>query len=217
MVSENEFYKLRKRMVKEQIWARGIREKKILKAFLRLPREIFVPERYKEQAYGDFPLSIGEGQTISQPYMVALMTSLLKVNKNEKVLEIGTGSGYQAAILSELGARVYSIERIPSLAQKAKKTLLSLGYKVEIKIGDGSLGWPQESPYNKIIVTAAVKDISPYWKRQLTLRGKIVLPRGSRYEQTIVVADKVSEDDFRETQLCKCIFVPLIGKYGFEQ
>ncbi|MCM8803823.1 MAG: protein-L-isoaspartate(D-aspartate) O-methyltransferase, partial [Candidatus Omnitrophica bacterium] len=150
---------LRRKMVEEQIIARGIKDKKVISAFLKIPREEFVPEGLKEYAYDDRPLSIGEGQTISQPYIVALMTESLQLKGNEKVLEIGTGSGYQSAIIAEIGCQVYSVERIEILAERAKNILKKLGYNVKIRVGDGTLGWEEYAPYDRIIVTAAGPEI----------------------------------------------------------
>jgi protein-L-isoaspartate(D-aspartate) O-methyltransferase len=216
-MKEEIFAKQRREMVEHQIFKRGITDKKILDAFLNVPRHLFVPEDKRDLSYQDFPLPIGWGQTISQPFMVALMTSCLKIKGREKVLEIGTGSGYQAAILSYLGAQVYSIERIPPLAEKAKEVLDSLGYKVKIKVGDGTLGWEEYAPYDRIIVTAASFDIPRCWIEQLKIKGLIVLPLGNRWQQELVVAEKISSEELKKETICGCVFVPLIGKYGFKE
>ena len=208
------FDSLREDMVKNQLLKRGIKNKKVIEAFLNVPRHLFIPEEFRKSAYLDSPVSIGEGQTISQPYIVALMTELLEIKDNDKILEVGTGSGYQSAILSYMGAKVYSIERIEKLAKRAKEVLDSLGYKVNIKIGDGTLGWEEEALFDKIIVTAASPIISPHWKSQLKIFGRIVLPLGEGFYQDLVVVDKISESEFNKKSICGCVFVPLIGKYG---
>jgi len=209
-----DFDSLREDMVKNQLLKRGIKNKKVIEAFLNVPRHLFIPEEFRKSAYLDSPVSIGEGQTISQPYIVALMTELLEIKDNDKILEVGTGSGYQSAILSYMGAKVYSIERIEKLAKRAKEVLDSLGYKVNIKIGDGTLGWEEEALFDKIIVTAASPTISPHWKSQLKIFGRIVLPLGEGFYQDLVVVDKISESEFNQKSICGCVFVPLIGKYG---
>lgn len=208
---------LRERMVYEQILRRGIGDCRILKAFSDVPRHLFVPEHKRKFAYEDYPLSIGEGQTISQPYMVALMTEALGIEKGERILEIGTGSGYQSAILFCMGADVYSIEIISSLARGAESVLDSLEYKIKIKAGDGSLGWQEYAPYDRIIVTAASPVVSPCWQEQLKRGGKIVLPLGGTFHQDLTVVEKISKDKIRQSQVCGCIFVPLVGKYGYKK
>jgi len=208
---------LRKKMVQEQIIARGIKDEKVISAFLKVPREEFVPESLKEYAYRDCPLSIGEGQTISQPYIVALMTEALKLKGKEKVLEIGTGSGYQSAILAEIGCEVYSIERIELLAKRAENILKKLGYNVKIKIGDGTLGWEEYSPYDRIIVTAAGPKIPETLLSQLSKNeGRLVMPVGDRYIQDLILVIKNSEK-IEKVHLGGCQFVPLIGKEGWKE
>ncbi|MCM8819556.1 MAG: protein-L-isoaspartate(D-aspartate) O-methyltransferase [Candidatus Omnitrophica bacterium] len=214
---KEDFNMLKEKMIKEQIFSRGIKDQRILDAFRKVPRHLFVPESQIRFSYIDSPLPIGEGQTISQPYIVALMTLLLDVKESQKVLEIGTGSGYQAAILAYLGAKVYSIERIASLAEKAKTLLSKLGYDVQIKIGDGSLGWEEYSPYDRIIVTAASPSILDTWRKQLKIGGKMVLPVEYGLYQMLVVVNKISETEFSQKQICECIFVPLVGKYGYKE
>jgi len=210
-----DYKNLRKKMVEEQIIARGIKDKRLIDVLYKLERHRFVPENSKNSAYGDFPLPIGEGQTISQPYMVALMTECLSLKGNEKVLEIGTGSGYQTAILAELAREVYSIERIESLKLKAEKILNELGYtNIKIKLGDGTLGWPEESPFDRIIVTAATQDIPLPLLEQLNDRGIVVIPLGDRFSQVLAKIEKKNNQIIRE-DICGCVFVPLIGKYGF--
>jgi len=207
----------RERMVQTQLVARGIRDPKVLYAMGKVLRHLFVEEALRNQAYGDFPLPIGEQQTISQPYMVAFMTEALELLGTEKVLEIGTGCGYQAAILAELAPQVFSIERIHSLAARARRTLESLRYfNVNIKVGDGTLGWPEEAPFDGIMVTAAAPAIPKPLLDQLAPRGRLVIPVGDRYSQTLMVARQTPEGlkyDYRGG----CRFVKLIGSYGWEE
>jgi protein-L-isoaspartate(D-aspartate) O-methyltransferase len=208
---------LREKMVDEQLARRGIENEHILESFLNVPRELFVPEKEKRYAYQDHPLSIGWGQTISQPYIVALMTQLLGPQEGEKVLEIGTGSGYQAAILAYLGCKVFSVERIPQLAERAKEILKSLNLNVEIKVGDGTLGWEEHALYDKVIVTAAAKEIPPPLITQLKVGGRLIIPVGEFFHQELIVLDKISEDKTVKTSAGGCIFVPLIGKYAWQK
>jgi protein-L-isoaspartate(D-aspartate) O-methyltransferase len=204
-------------MVENQIIRRGIKDKKVIDAFLKVPRDEFVPENLKEYAYEDSPLPIGEGQTISQPYIVALMTESLKLNGKEKILEIGTGSGYQSAILAEIGCKVYSVERIEALARRAEEILTKLGYKVNIKIGDGTLGWEEFSPYDRIIVTAASPEIPEPLIEQLSENeGRLIIPVGDRYIQDLILLIK-TKDKIEKFNLGGCQFVPLIGKKGWEK
>ena len=211
-----DFEQIRERMVSEQIAGRGIRQNDILNAFKKVQRHYFVPKDLLKSAYSDQPLPIGWEQTISQPYMVALMTQKLELAPGMKVLEIGTGSGYQTAILSVLGAKVYSIERIKALADKAQELLNSLGYSVEVKVADGSLGWPNEAPYDRIIVTAAADSRPKALIDQVKVGGKLIIPLGGRLIQELTVLDKVSDQEVKEEKICSCIFVPLIGKQGYE-
>ncbi len=211
-----DFEKLRRKMVETQLIPRGIKDKKVIEAFLIVPREKFVSENLKEFAYDDTPLPIGEGQTISQPYIVALMTELLQLKGGEKVLEIGTGSGYQAAILSEIGCDVYSVERIPSLATRAGKILQQLGYIVKIKIGDGTLGWEEYAPYDGIIVTAAGPKTPQSLLTQLKEGGRIVMPVGDMYLQELIRITKV-KGKFIKENFGGCQFVPLKGKEGWNE
>lgn len=207
---------LRKHMVEEQIIARGIKNKKVLEAFYKVPRHRFISDELRDNAYSDYPIPIGEGQTISQPYIVALMTECLDLSGAEKVLEIGTGSGYQTAILSELTKRVYSIERVTNLAKRAEAVLNELGYKnIWIKIGDGTLGWPEESPFDRVIITAASPHIPPPLVEQLSEKGKIVIPLGETFSQVLTVAEK-KNNKLQYQQVCGCVFVPLVGKYGWK-
>lgn len=204
-------------MVSEQIIRRGINNPQILQAFRNTPRHLFVLPTQQDSAYMDCPLPIGCGQTISQPYMVALMTQSLNVSPEMSVLEVGTGSGYQAAILSFLGAKVYSIERFSALAQNAMSVLASLGYAVTVKVGDGTLGWQEHSPYDRIIVTAAAPHIPSPLLGQLKIGGRIAIPLGGSFHQDLAIIDKISEKEIKEEMICGCIFVPLIGEYGYKE
>ncbi len=212
----NDFSKSRLKMVEEQIASRGIKDEKLIAAMKKIPRHLFVEEALQGQAYTDHPLHIGEKQTISQPYMVALMTEALLLKGNEKVLEIGTGSGYQTAILAELSEKVFSIERIRPLAIRARKLLYDLGYfNVEIKIFDGTFGWMEESPFDAIIVTAGSPDIPQPLIDQLSLGGRLVIPVGDALAQDLFRVTK-TEEGAKKEDLGGCRFVKLIGKYGWE-
>ena len=215
---EKDLYRIaRERMVEKQIKARSIKDERVIQAMLKIPRHLFVDDSLIEQAYGDHPLPIGEGQTISQPYIVALMTEALELKGNERVLEIGTGSGYQTAILAELALWVYTIEKIPTLLQKAKKVLIeTLGYKnISFKLGDGTLGWKEVSPFDRIIVTAASPSIPEPLIEQLKEGGKIVIPIGDEFSQTLVKATKI-KNNLQIESLGEVRFVKLIGQYGFK-
>jgi len=209
------FTALRKEMVSRQILGRGIDDSSLLEAFQNVPRHLFVPDQQKKFAYSDCPLPIGWEQTISQPYMVALMTLHLGVSEKLSVLEVGTGSGYQAAILAFMGACVYTIERFPFLVKGAKRILDSLGMEVRIREGDGTLGWPEHAPYERIIVTAGTSRIPPLLIEQLKVGGKMVIPLGQRFHQELTVVEKVSRAEIKEERVCGCIFVPLVGEYGW--
>lgn len=215
-MKEDVFVALREEMVSRQISSRGINDERILEAFRNIPRHIFVPDQQKMFAYNDCPLPIGNEQTISQPYIVALMTLHLGIEAETSVLEIGTGSGYQAAILAFLGARVYTMERFPSLAGQAKKVLDSLGMEVQAKEGDGTLGWPEHAPYDRIIVTAGSSLIPPRLIEQLRAGGRMVIPIGERFHQDLTIVDKISQDEIKEERVCGCVFVPLAGEYGWD-
>jgi len=209
---------LRERMVREQLLGRDIKDQNVLNVFRKVPRHLFVDPSMHQDAYGDFPLSIGKGQTISQPYMVALMVQLLKIERDNIVLEIGTGSGYETAILAELAAKVYSIERIESLANKAKKLLDKVGYKnIFIKIGDGTLGWPEFAPFDRVVVTAAAEKVPEPLVEQLKNEGRLVIPLGSRFSQSLTLLEKDRFGKIRQEEICGCAFVPLIGKYGWRE
>jgi protein-L-isoaspartate(D-aspartate) O-methyltransferase len=207
---------LRKRMVDEQLMMRGIKNQRLLDVFKKIERHKFIPENLWDSAYADFPVPIGEGQTISQPYIVALMTECLNLTGQEKVLEIGTGSGYQTAILGELADQVYSIERFENLAKRAENILNELGYtNIKIKIGDGTLGWPQASPFDRIIITAASPRIPLPLIEQLKENGKLILPLGESFSQVLTVAEK-KKGKLDSIEICGCVFVPLVGKYGWQ-
>ena len=212
----DDFSKTRLRMVEEQVVARGVKDERVIAAMKKVPRHLFVEEALQGQAYSDRPLPIGEKQTISQPYMVALMTEALELTGREKVLELGTGSGYQTAILAECAAKVFSIERIRSLAIKARKLLLDLGYfNIEVKFSDGTYGWPEEGPFDAMIVTAGAPDIPQPLIDQLKPGGRLAIPVGDAYVQELVRITKTEEGVKRE-DLGGCRFVKLIGKHGWE-
>lgn len=203
-------------MVTTQIEARGIHDHGVLEAMRKVPRHLFIGEALQDQAYGDFPLPIGEGQTISQPYIVAEMTQALQLDKNDRVLEIGTGSGYQTAILAELVFRVYTIERVRELFVNARNLLDQLGcHNVVAKCSDGTLGWPDESPFEAIIVTAGAPDVPEKLLQQLTIGGRLVIPVGNRFSQTLLKLRR-DEDGIHKTDLGGCRFVKLIGEHGWK-
>jgi protein-L-isoaspartate(D-aspartate) O-methyltransferase len=209
--SKGDFKAMREKMVETQIRARGVKDPRVLSAMLKVARHLFVPKDLQTSAYADHPLPIGEGQTISQPYIVALMTELLELKGEEKVLEVGTGSGYQAAILAELAKEVYTIEIIESLANVAKKTLFQLGYKnMMVRTGDGYLGWPEVAPFDAIIVTAAPGHIPQPLLDQLREGGRMVVPVGTHSQ----VLKKIVKRSGRieTTDITPVIFVPMTGE-----
>ena len=211
------FDEQRVQMVEQQLRARGLRDERMLAAFRRVPRHLFVPEMVQVQAYEDCPLPIGEGQTISQPYMVALMTSSLCLQGHERVLEIGTGCGYQTAILAEMALEVYSVERLAILSGKGREMLERLGYlNVHLSAGDGSLGWPDHEPYDAILVSASTPRIPPPLLEQLADPGRMVLPIGPRNSQTLVEVDRRNRV-VRQKEITRCVFVPLLGQYGWPE
>ncbi len=215
-MSENDFAALRERMVDEQIRARGVMDPRVLAAMRQVPRHRFVPEHLWGQAYNDYPLPIGADQTISQPYIVALMTELLELKETDRVLELGTGSGYQAAILAELAAQVFSIDRMGDLAQRAREVLESLGYNnIRIRVGDGTLGWPEEAPFEGIIVTAGAPRVPRPLTEQLALGGRLVIPVGDMFSQTLTLV-RQTESGLKFEYFGGCRFVRLIGKYGWQ-
>jgi len=214
------YKKQRARMVETQIKARSITDPRVLKAMETIPRHLFVDEGLIDQAYSDNPLPIGEKQTISQPYIVALMTQALELKGKERILEIGTGSGYQTAILAHLADRVFSIERIAALATRARKILDQLNYyNVAIRVGDGSYGWKEEAPFDAIITTAAAPKIPQYLIKQLVVGGRLVAPVGSRDVQTLYKLTRLAEDlsQIKKEDLGGCRFVSLIGESGWKE
>ncbi len=208
---------LRAQMVETQLVPRGISDPRVLAAFRKVARDEFVPSGLKYAAYDDSALPIGEDQTISQPYMVAIMTELLELKGSEKVLEIGTGSGYQAAILAELCEKVYTIERISALSKRAEELLEKLGYhNVDFVVGDGTEGYAAASPYDGIIVTAGCPRIPPPLIEQLAEGGRLVIPVGDRYQQMLTVVKKKNGRTIINESIA-CVFVPLVGKYGWRE
>jgi protein-L-isoaspartate(D-aspartate) O-methyltransferase len=205
------FVRAREEMVAAQIAARGVRDPRVLDAMRKVPRHLFVPSASVSQAYEDYPLPIGHGQTISQPYIVAFMTEALGLKGGETVLEVGTGSGYQAAVLAEVAARVYTIEIVAPLAEQAAARLERLGYaNVEVRAGDGYRGWPEAAPFDAIILTAAAPRIPEPLKQQLKDGGRLVLPVGEDWQELVVVTRH--GDGFEEKQVLPVRFVPMTGK-----
>jgi protein-L-isoaspartate(D-aspartate) O-methyltransferase len=211
------YEKERGRMVDEQLVSRGVKDERVLTAMRSVPRHEFLPEGIRAMAYQDSALPLGEGQTMSQPYMVARMTELLGLQGTERVLEIGTGSGYQAAVLAELCGKVYTVERIKMLADRARSSLDRLGYKsVAIKVYDGTYGWKEMSPFDAIMVTAGAPDIPAPLLEQLKEGGRMVIPVGERYGQELVTVVKTAEGLVTERST-PCVFVPLIGTHGWKE
>ena len=213
------YSKQRTRMINNHLMARGITDERVLKTMATVPRHLFVDESIQDQAYSDNPLPIGSRQTISQPYIVGLMTEALELKGTEKVLEIGTGCGYQTAVLAELAERVFSIERIASLAFRAQRTLDSLHYyNILIRAGDGTYGWSEEAPFDAIIATAGAPKIPETLKEQLAVGGRLVIPVGSQSSQTLLKITRLSEktEDMEIEDLCGCRFVDLIGEHGWK-
>ena len=208
---------LREWMVDRQIAGRGVRDPAVLAAMRKVPRERFVPEPLASFAYEDGPLAIGEGQTISQPYIVAVMTEALSLRANDRVLEVGTGSGYAAAVLAEIAAEVYTVERLESLARSARKRLAELGYSnTHVRQGDGSLGWPEQAPYEAIVVTASGPDVPTALLAQLAIGGRLVMPVGTQFDsQRLVRVERIGEDSYQRVTLERVVFVPLIGAQGW--
>ncbi len=211
-----EFEKKRRLMVENQIIRRDVTDQRIIQAMFKVPRHVFVEEAMWESAYGDFPLPIGEGQTISQPYMVAIMTEKLELDEKSWVLEIGTGSGYQTAILAEVCERVFTIERIAALEKKARIKLEEMDYtNIAFKISDGTLGWSEFSPYDGILITAGAPKVPKLLFSQLKEGGRMVIPIGNNYSQVLTVVRK--KDGKKVEESCfGCTFVPLIGREGWD-
>jgi len=209
--SGRDFKPMREKMVETQIKSRGVKDSRVLSAMLKVERHRFVPKSHEAQAYTDRPLPIGEGQTISQPYIVALMTELLDLKGGEKVLEIGTGSGYQAAILAELATEVYSIEIVESLAISSKNFLLELGYRnIQVKAGDGYLGWPENAPFDAIIITCAPDHIPKPLLEQLKEGGRMVVPVGTHAQELKKIVKRSGK--IETTDVIPVIFVPMTGE-----
>ena len=201
----------RRRMVEHQIRARGVRDGCVLRAMEKIPRHLFVPEAARLSAYADEPLPIGLGQTISQPYIVAFMTEALELKGDERVLEIGTGSGYQTAVLAECADRIYTVEIIENLSLRARRVLQDLGYgNIEYRVGDGSEGWPEEAPFDAVIVTAAAARIPENLENQMKPGGRMIVPVGGGYHQDLWRIDR-SETGFRRDNLLAVRFVPLVS------
>lgn len=215
--ANNPKFKRRRGRLVETLAEKGIKDKRVLEAFNIVPRHIFVDTALQDRAYKDTALPIGKEQTISQPYTVARQTELLEVKPGEKVLEIGTGSGYQAAILCELGAEVYTVERHDELYKKARSILRELGYSVRCKLGDGTMGWSAYAPYDAIVVTAGAPVVPEDLVDQLALNGRLVVPVGDDKRQEMVRIIKIREDEYEEEHYSDFKFVPLIGKKGWQQ
>ena len=216
MRREPNFEEERRFMVERQLRARDIVDRRVLEAMERVPRELFVPEELRARAYDDAALPIGEGQTISQPYMVARICETLALMEGERVLDVGTGSGYQAAVLAELGAEVDTIERLPALAEAARRNLASAGYdNVTVHVGDGTLGLPERAPFAGIAVAAAAPDVPPALYEQLEPRGRMVIPVGGLHGQRLELVIKSPEGP-AVVRSVPCRFVPLVGEEGFD-
>lgn len=214
-----DFEAARRRMVEEQLAGRGIRDPLVLAAMGAVERERFVAERQAAFAYEDEPLPIGEGQTISQPYILARMLEALRLSRTDRVLEVGTGSGYGAAVLAEIVAAVYTVERIASLAAEARRRLARLGYTtVRVRTGDGTLGWPEHAPYDAIVATAGGPQVPPALLAQLAVGGRLVMPVGAHlYDQRLVRVVRVAPGDDRREELEPVAFVPLVGAQGWPE
>lgn len=206
------FQQEREGMVKSQIEARGVKDEKVLEAMRKVPRHLFVSENMRSYAYNDEPLPIGEGQTISQPYIVAYMTEMLHLEEDERILEVGTGSGYQAAILAEIVKEVYTVEIIESLSLKAQKVLKELGYtNIYFKVGDGSLGWKEHAPFDAIIVTAAPDRVPESLQEQLKLSGRMIIPVGVTFQELVLITR--GKKKHKRKRLLPVRFVPLITEH----
>ena len=214
--SEDPYAEMRWSMVEDQIISRGIRDSAVINAMLRIPRHEFVPREFKSSAYNDSPIPIGRGQTISQPYIVALMSEILRPAPGRKILEVGTGSGYQTAILAETGAEVYTIEIIPEIAERTRRLLERLGYTgIHFRIGDGNAGWEENAPYDGIIVTAAPGDVPQALVSQLKEGGRMVIPVGGESQELLLIEKSVKGVAYRKVTSVR--FVPMTGEPGTEK
>lgn len=217
VLTDSYLYKGKRVKLVEQLEAKGITDQAVLDAFMAIPRHIFLESALQHDAYEDKALPIAEDQTISQPYTVAYMTQGLQLKKGMKVLEVGTGSGYQAAILCAMGMRVFSVERNPKLDNFSKEKLQTLGFKPYLHLGDGSAGWKRYAPYQRIIVTAASPSIPGPLQQQLDIGGKMIIPVGSRETQTMTLVSRISSREFQVERLHQFRFVPLLGRYGWQE
>jgi protein-L-isoaspartate(D-aspartate) O-methyltransferase len=232
-LTDKDYSRLRHRMVEEQLRPRGIADEKVLATMEKVPRHLFVPPAHRHKAYDDGPLPIAQGQTISQPYIVARMTELLSLSETSRVLEVGTGSGYQAAVLGELAGEVWTVERISELAEKAEELLGALGYQnVRVILSDGTTGFQEAAPYDGILVSAAAPRVPESLRRQLVVGGRMVIPISAGYSEDLTLVERLAnirpepsdaplaDEDiqraFRETTVLSCVFVPLIGVEGYE-
>lgn len=213
----NRKYRQRRESLADQVREKGIQNERVIDAIRTVPRHVMVDSALENRAYEDSALPIGSGQTISQPYTVAVQTELLQVDKGDRILEIGTGSGYQAAILCQMGAEVYSVERQEELYHNAKKVLRELGYRPHLKLGDGTLGWSAYAPYDGIVVTAGAPVVPDDLVKQLKVGGRLVVPVGNQESQIMIRITRVSEDSYEEEQLSHFKFVPLIGEKGWDK
>ena len=216
-IPENDLIDMRRRMVIDQLSGRDIKDRKVLDVFEKVPRHRFIDQKFCKDAYADYPLPIDNGQTISQPYMVALMVQILDIKNTDKVLEIGTGSGYETAILAELAKEVFSVERFKGLTEKAGSVLKEMGYgNIMLKTGDGTEGWQEFAPFDKIVVTASAEKVPESFIGQLGQPGRLVMPVGPRPSQSLVFLEKDKRGEVSQKEICGCVFVPLIGRYGWE-
>jgi protein-L-isoaspartate(D-aspartate) O-methyltransferase len=207
----------RKIMIENHLKLRGVKDPLVLRAMEEVPREMFLPPELAQLAYNDSPLPIGESQTISQPYIVAVMTEMLELKRDDRVLEVGTGSGYAAAVLSRIVDQVHTIERLPRLAEAARETLRRMGYdNIHVHLGDGSLGWPEHAPYDAIVVTAGSPDVPRSLRNQLAVGGRLVIPIGSGLVQDLVRIRRTGKADFERENLLGVRFVPLVGDEGWK-